>query len=337
MTPETEAYLARLHEALGRIQRLHLCLLMTDRDVLHAQLIQHEGLRVKPYTDTVGKLTIGVGRNLTDKGLSRKECMYLLDNDLDECLADLATFAWFRTLDAVRQRVVIDMRFTLGPSRFRGFTATLAAIAAGNYQKASAQMLKSKWAQQVKGRAVTLARMMMTGLVVWLLAVSASAQPSLLGVLQFHRTRFPTPMSAQQTGQLLNDVAASTPGYALFAKSAGNRCPSPAGPDVSCDILVWTATGQAFDCLYDSDGLGTPTWNEVSGDPVPPSLWVQPVGSPQPPPPPADLQRVLDAIQALRQELHQEHAELKVLVSRPFPNYVGRVLGFPVTLRPEVP
>ena len=30
----------------------------------------NEGLRSKPYVDTVGKVTIGVGRNLTDRGLS---------------------------------------------------------------------------------------------------------------------------------------------------------------------------------------------------------------------------------------------------------------------------
>jgi lysozyme len=128
------------------------------------QLALHEGRRAKPYTDTVGKLTIGVGRNLTDKGLSDSEIDYLLMNDIRECTDDLKTFLWWDDLDEVRRNVLIDMRFNLGPSRFRGFKATLAAVAMGDYVTASDQMRKSKWYRQVKGRGERLARMMSTGL-----------------------------------------------------------------------------------------------------------------------------------------------------------------------------
>lgn len=136
---------------------------MNDRERLRAQLMLHEGLRRFPYVDTVGKLTIGVGRNITDVGISEDEAMYLLDNDIDECIQDLATFTWFPDLDSIRQRVLIDMRFNLGPSRFRGFRNTLAAVARGDYRAASNGMLRSLWAQQVKGRAVRLAAMMREG------------------------------------------------------------------------------------------------------------------------------------------------------------------------------
>jgi lysozyme len=64
----------------------------------------------------------------------------------------------------VRRNVLIDMRFNLGPSRFRQFKATLAAVAMGDYVTASDQMRKSKWYRQVKGRGERLARMMSTGL-----------------------------------------------------------------------------------------------------------------------------------------------------------------------------
>ena len=128
------------------------------------ELVADEGLRLKPYLDTVGKWTLGVGRNLSDKGISSREAFDLLDHDLNECVADLAgEFPWFVKLDAVRQRVVVNMRFNLGPSRFRQFKQTIAAIAAGDYVKASEQMLKSKWASQVGQRAQRLARMMATG------------------------------------------------------------------------------------------------------------------------------------------------------------------------------
>jgi len=40
------------------------------RDKLVDQIIEHEGLKLKPYHCPAGKLTIGVGRNLEDKGIS---------------------------------------------------------------------------------------------------------------------------------------------------------------------------------------------------------------------------------------------------------------------------
>ena len=84
-------------------------------------IILHEGVRLRAYVDTVGKMTIGCGRNISDKGISFAEAMMLLDHDLDEAITDLSgSFPWFLTLDAVRQRVLVDMRLNLGPSRFRG-------------------------------------------------------------------------------------------------------------------------------------------------------------------------------------------------------------------------
>ena len=55
-----------------------------DRQLLRSQLERHEGLRLKPYRDTVGKLTVGYGRNLEDVGISRDEADFMLDNDIDQ-------------------------------------------------------------------------------------------------------------------------------------------------------------------------------------------------------------------------------------------------------------
>lgn len=53
-----------------------------DIDKLSKELRNDEGVRFKPYRDTVGKLTIGVGRNLDDRGISPGEADYLLANDI---------------------------------------------------------------------------------------------------------------------------------------------------------------------------------------------------------------------------------------------------------------
>ncbi len=128
------------------------------------QLIMHEGEKLKPYRDTVGKLTIGVGRNLDDVGISASECRYLLANDVAKVCAQLSNrLPWWKTLSPVRQKVLIDMAFNMGVDGLLTFKNTLAAIEAGDFARASAGMLASKWAEQVKGRAQRLARMMLTG------------------------------------------------------------------------------------------------------------------------------------------------------------------------------
>ena len=135
-----------------------------SRDQLRAQIAKHEGLRLKPYQDTVGKWTIGYGRNLSDVGITRAEASMLLDHDIDDAMRDLmARFPWTATLDTVRFAVLVEMCFNLGIARLAGFKNTLKAVERGDYEAAAKGMLASKWASQVKGRAVTMAQQMRAG------------------------------------------------------------------------------------------------------------------------------------------------------------------------------
>ena len=131
---------------------------------LHDILIRHEGLRLKAYRDTVKKLTIGVGRNLDDVGITREEALFLLDNDIVRVRREvLKSFPWFSHLNAVRQNVVLNMVFNMGLPRFRQFKKTIAAIKAKKWDEAADEMLDSRWARQVGRRARELATMMRTG------------------------------------------------------------------------------------------------------------------------------------------------------------------------------
>lgn len=136
-----------------------------DTEKFARQLELHEGRRRKPYKDTVGKITIGVGRNLTDRGLSDDEIDYLLANDIATHVAELrAALPWFDTLDDVRQRVLADMAINLGVPGLLKFRNTLKAVANGKYEVAADHMLKSQpWATQVGQRARRLAEMMRSG------------------------------------------------------------------------------------------------------------------------------------------------------------------------------
>lgn len=132
--------------------------------LLKAQLMRHEGLRLKPYRDTVGKLTIGVGRNLDDVGISENEAMLLLDSDISGVIGDLdRECPWWRNMSENRQLVIADMAFNLGIVRLKGFRNALQAMQEGRWDAAAREMLDSRWAAQVGSRAITLSDMMEVG------------------------------------------------------------------------------------------------------------------------------------------------------------------------------
>lgn len=130
---------------------------------LYAQLARHEGVRLKPYRDTEGKLTIGIGRNLDDVGIFPDEAHYMLEHDVAARIGALNhALPWFPRLDPVRQRILIDMAM-MGVEKLLGFHRMLAALRIGDYDEAANEMLDSKWARQVGARAQRLARWMRTG------------------------------------------------------------------------------------------------------------------------------------------------------------------------------
>lgn len=131
---------------------------------LITQLKRDERLRLKPYNDTVGKLTIGYGRNLEDKGISPAEADTLLADDIAEVKAQLDQYIpWARQLDDARYGVLMNMAFNMGIAGLMGFKHTLAMVQAGDYNGAAVAMLQSKWATQVGARATRLSVQMRTG------------------------------------------------------------------------------------------------------------------------------------------------------------------------------
>jgi lysozyme len=127
------------------------------------QLVRDEGLRLKPYKDSVGKLTIGIGRNLDDVGISHDEALMLLQSDIDRASAWVrSTFPWSINLDEVRQAALVNMAFNLG-SRVDGFVQFIAKLRAGDYEGAAHEMLNSLWAKQVGPRADRISQQIRTG------------------------------------------------------------------------------------------------------------------------------------------------------------------------------
>ena len=155
-----------------------------NREKLIDQLILHEGLELKVYKDTLGIDTIGVGRNLEDRGITdgelmhmnllreeiyttgitEKDARFLLGNDIDIVERELLdAHPCMERLDDVRIRVLLDMAFNLGVPRLRKFKNMWAGIHEGDHIRAGDDMMDSRWANQVGARAVRLCKMMKEG------------------------------------------------------------------------------------------------------------------------------------------------------------------------------
>lgn len=127
-------------------------------------LMKQEGLRLKPYRDTMGKLTIGYGRNLDDKGITEAEAEHLLANDIVECWKALRReLPWVLELDFTRQLAMLSMAFNLGIGGLLTFKGMLRHLKAKNFAMAAVEALDSDWHLQVGKRAEEIANMIETG------------------------------------------------------------------------------------------------------------------------------------------------------------------------------
>ena len=133
---------------------------------LKQQLIRDEGSVSHAYEDSLGFLTIGVGRLIDSRrggGLAPDEIEYLLTNDIIQKTAQvLEALPWAKELSEPRLGVLINMAFQLGIGGLLQFKRALGSIEDGQYAEAAAEMLDSTWAKQTPARAQRLAQQMET-------------------------------------------------------------------------------------------------------------------------------------------------------------------------------
>lgn len=127
------------------------------------QIKLHEGLKLKPYRCTSGKLTIGYGRNLEAKGISKGEAESMLLSDIAEVEEKLVRAGFLSGLNDARKAVLINMAFQLGFNGLSKFRNMLAAVQSEQYVLAASEMLDSLWAKQTPNRAKELSEQMLTG------------------------------------------------------------------------------------------------------------------------------------------------------------------------------
>tara|TARA_R110000850_G_scaffold211434_1_gene337267 strand:- start:62 stop:547 length:486 start_codon:yes stop_codon:yes gene_type:complete len=155
-----------------------------NEDILIKQLTIHEGIILNVYKDSLGIDTIGIGRNLKDRGISKfelgilnktieevyengiteKDAHFLLKNDIAIVEKELLKVKPITNdIGVIRQLVLMDMAFNMGVPRLCKFINMWAALEQHDYYKAAEEMLDSRWARQVKTRAIKLANSMQHG------------------------------------------------------------------------------------------------------------------------------------------------------------------------------
>jgi len=128
------------------------------------QLIRHEGMELKPYKCTSDKLTIGIGRNLEDVGISEEEAKSLLMNDLKRVDTQLEQMMpWSQELDTVRYEGLMNFVFNVGIGTALKFVNAMAAIKEKDFDTGATELLNSRWAEQVGQRAIEVAEQIRTG------------------------------------------------------------------------------------------------------------------------------------------------------------------------------
>lgn len=123
-----------------------------------ADLERDEGFRSQVYKCTADKWTIGFGRNVEDRGITKDEARILLANDASLSWRELSDrLSWFdRAPDQVK-RGLVNMHMNLGWPTLLKFQKMLAALAAGDYARAADEALDSRWAEQVGSRSERIA------------------------------------------------------------------------------------------------------------------------------------------------------------------------------------
>jgi lysozyme len=140
-------------------------------DAIKQMIMQHEGVRTKPYKDSLGLWTVGVGHLIGDgktlpdsmnREFSQQEIMAMFDQDFAKHVSIAQrTPGWDKAND-IAKGAMVDLAFNMG-QWWDKFPNTAKALAAGDWKSAADGLRDSNWFKQVKGRAVTVTGMIEQG------------------------------------------------------------------------------------------------------------------------------------------------------------------------------
>lgn len=141
---------------------------------LREELKVDEGCIEEIYLDHLGYHTFGIGHLITNKDkewgepvgtkISTKRINECFKNDIEIVFKELdRNLSWWRELPDDIQLVLANMCFNLGITRLKKFKKFLTALSKKDWELAATEMMDSRWATQVKQRAVRLQKRVLKG------------------------------------------------------------------------------------------------------------------------------------------------------------------------------
>ncbi len=126
---------------------------------LEESIKKDEGLRLKMYKDTKGIMTIGYGHNLMN-GITEEIAEFILQSDINKAENGLISisYPWGKRLTTIKHDAIVELIFWIGVEGFLSFKKMVSALEAGNYYKASAELLDSQLGRNFPDRVNKLAK-----------------------------------------------------------------------------------------------------------------------------------------------------------------------------------
>ena len=119
------------------------------RETLVEDIKKEEGYRSSVYLDTLDKPTIGYGFLIDTLELQEDICELILMRKLEKLIKNIKfNFKWFDDMPDKVQDVIINMCYQLGVSGVSKFKKTVQLIKNKQWDRASVEMLDSKWARE---------------------------------------------------------------------------------------------------------------------------------------------------------------------------------------------
>lgn len=191
-----------------------------DKSIME-MIKKHEGVRTKPYKDSLGLWTVGVGHLIGDgktlpPEMNREFTMAEVDamfiKDYKHHKEAAQKIPGYDKTNLNGKAALIDLTFNMGPTWFKKWPNFTKSASTGDGQGAASSLENSKWYTQVGNRARTIVSMMRSGF---------SGQ-----------NNQDTQMAASTRTSTMSETAPSSKGEALNKSSMGVESASSGRPEV---------------------------------------------------------------------------------------------------------
>lgn len=198
-----------------------------SEEEIKAMIIKHEGKINRPYKDSLGLWTVGVGHLIGDgkslppemnREFSDEEVMAMFEKDYAHHRSAAMNIPGFDKLNGKGQGALTDLTFNMGPSWISKWPKLKKQLEEGDTESAAKNLEQSKWYGQVGNRAPTIVSLLKDS------KVSANLE----GIAQgpesgYNATLHGTEIIKRLTKDSILDKLANTPAGDMFNNTASGK------------------------------------------------------------------------------------------------------------------